>query len=42
MPDPHSCLKNGTKLAQWMMERLLNPNSICNYDKGTCGTLFNK
>jgi len=39
-PDIDTCLRDGLKLSQWFAERILNPERMCDWGKGTCGSLF--
>jgi len=39
-PSIDTCLQDGLKLSQWFAERILNPERMCDWAKGTCGSLF--
>jgi len=40
LPDYEDCIKFGSQISSWFSERIMNPNIICNFDKGECGNLF--
>jgi len=39
-PDVETCVEKGAELSSWFSERILNPENMCNFKKGDCGSLF--
>lgn len=40
VPDFNVCLESGGEISGWISERILNTSQMCNYDTGSCGTLY--
>lgn len=36
LPGWRSCMENGNELAEWMLQRWLNPKNVCDWEKGMC------
>jgi len=34
------CMNDGLELSQWFAERILNPDHMCDWKAGNCGSLF--
>jgi len=39
-PDIDTCLRQGSRLSSWFSERILNPDRMCDWARGSCGSLF--
>lgn len=39
-PKIETCLERGGEVAHWLTERIINPDSFCDYDTGNCTSLF--
>jgi len=39
-PNIEDCLEKGLDLSSWFAERILNPESMCDWKQGNCGNLF--
>mmetsp|Transcript_46761 Transcript_46761/g.39446 ORF Transcript_46761/g.39446 Transcript_46761/m.39446 type:complete len:202 (-) Transcript_46761:6-611(-) len=40
LPIALDCLEKGDIIAEWFLERMLNPKIMCDYNKGTCESLY--
>jgi hypothetical protein len=40
VPKVDICLEKGGELSHWISERLVNKEHFCDYEKGSCVTLF--
>jgi len=38
--DIDTCLTKGAEISSWFAERILNPDRMCDWDKGNCASLF--
>jgi len=39
LPTAATCLDMGDLIAEWFLERMLNPKVMCDYNTGSCGSL---
>jgi len=39
-PSIDECIEKGAEISSWFAERILNPEKMCNWEKGDCGSLF--
>lgn len=40
LPQYEDCMTKGPEISHWFMERFLNPNNVCDWEKGSCNLLF--
>jgi len=38
-PDIDDCIEKGKEISAWFAERILNPDRMCDFDKGNCASL---